>query len=60
MDLAFPAGRVLIVFLAVIITGQVAGDRRSERPKGVQLLIVYLGLLFLAVCSVSLITRRLT
>ena len=42
MDLAFPAGLVLIVLLAVLITGQVAGDGRSDWLKGVQLLTVYL------------------
>ena len=42
MDLAFPAGLVLIVFLAVLITGQVAGDGRSDWLKGAQLLVVYL------------------
>jgi Ca2+:H+ antiporter len=48
MDLAFPAGLVLVVFLSVLITGQVAGDGRSEWLKGVQLLAVYvvLGLTF--------------
>jgi Ca2+:H+ antiporter len=48
MDLAFPAGLVLIVLLSVLITGQVAGDGRSEWLKGVQLLAVYvvLGLTF--------------
>jgi Ca2+:H+ antiporter len=42
MDLAFPAGLVLIVFLAVLITGQVASDGRSDWLKGMQLLVVYL------------------
>jgi Ca2+:H+ antiporter len=42
MDLAFPAGLVLTVLLAVLITGQVAGDGRSDWLKGVQLLAVYL------------------
>ena len=48
MDLAFPAGLVLIVLLSVLITGQVAGDGRSDRLKGIQLLAVYvvLGLTF--------------
>ena len=41
LDLAFPAGLVLIAFLAVLITGQVAGDGRSDWLKGVQLLAVY-------------------
>ena len=42
MDLAFPAGLVLMVLLSVLITGQVAGDGRSDWLKGVQLLAVYL------------------
>lgn len=42
MDLAFPAGLVLIVLLSVLITGQVAGDGRSDWLKGMQLLAVYL------------------
>jgi Ca2+:H+ antiporter len=42
MNLAFPAGLVLIVLLSVLITGQVAGDGRSDWLKGVQLLAVYL------------------
>ena len=42
MDLAFPTGLVLIVLLSVLITGQVAGDGRSDWLKGVQLLAVYL------------------
>jgi len=42
MDLAFPVGLVLIVLLSVLITGQVAGDGRSDWLKGVQLLGVYL------------------
>jgi Ca2+:H+ antiporter len=42
MDLAFPTGLVLTVFLAVLITGQVAGDGRSDWLKGAQLLVVYL------------------
>jgi Ca2+:H+ antiporter len=33
---------VLTVLLAVLITGQVAGDGRSDWLKGVQLLTVYL------------------
>lgn len=48
MDLAFSGGMVLSVMLAVLITGQVAGDGRSDWLKGVQLLAVYviLGLAF--------------
>ena len=42
MDLVFGKGLVLTVFLAVLITGQVAGDGRSDWLKGVQLLAVYL------------------
>jgi Ca2+:H+ antiporter len=42
MDLAFGGGLVLSVLLAVLITGQVAGDGRSDWLKGVQLLAVYL------------------
>ena len=42
MNLAFTAGLTLTVLLSVIITGQVAGDGRSDWLKGVQLLAVYL------------------
>jgi Ca2+:H+ antiporter len=42
MDLAFPAGLVLMVILSVLITGQVANDGRSDWLRGVQLLAVYL------------------
>jgi Ca2+:H+ antiporter len=42
MDLAFPAGLVLMVLLSAIITAQVAGDGRSDWLKGLQLLAVYL------------------
>jgi Ca2+:H+ antiporter len=42
MDLAFSTGLVLTVLLSVLITGQVAGDGRSDWLKGVQLLAVYL------------------
>lgn len=45
--LAFSGGMVLTVLLAVVITGQVAGDGRSDWLKGVQLLAVY-GILGLA------------
>src|SRR5262245_7545896 len=34
MDLAFPAGLVLMVLLSAIITAQVAGDGRSRLAKG--------------------------
>jgi Ca2+:H+ antiporter len=55
MDLAFPAGLVLIVLLSVLITGQVAGDGRSDWLKGMQLLAVYLvlGLAFFFLPSAS-------
>jgi Ca2+:H+ antiporter len=54
MDLAFPAGLVLMVLLSAIITAQVAGDGRSDWLKGVQLLAVYLifGLAFFFLPSV--------
>ena len=42
LDLAFPVGLVLMVLLSVLITGQVAGDGRSDWLKGMQLLTVYL------------------
>ncbi|AWY38382.1 calcium/proton exchanger [Pseudomonas putida] len=42
MDLAFSNGLVLSLLMAVLITGQVAGDGRSDWLKGVQLLAVYL------------------
>jgi Ca2+:H+ antiporter len=41
MDLAFPAGLVLAVLLAVLISGQVASDGRSNWLEGAQLLAVY-------------------
>jgi Ca2+:H+ antiporter len=55
MDLAFPAGLVLAVLLSVLITGQVAGDGRSDWLKGMQLLAVYLvlGLTFFFLPSTS-------
>jgi Ca2+:H+ antiporter len=48
MNLAFGGGLLLAVLLAVLITGQVAGDGRSDWLKGLQLLAVYaiLGLAF--------------
>jgi Ca2+:H+ antiporter len=48
MDLAFAGGLVLTVLFAVLISGQVAGDGRSDWLKGAQLLAVYviLGLAF--------------
>jgi Ca2+:H+ antiporter len=42
MNLAFRPGLILIILLSVLITGQVAGDGRSDWLKGVQLLAVYL------------------
>lgn len=42
MDLAFPGGLVLMILLAVLITGQVAGDGRADWLRGAQLLGVYL------------------
>ena len=42
MDLVFSKSLVLAIFLSILITGQVAGDGRSDWLKGVQLLAVYL------------------
>jgi len=42
MDLAFPTGLVVTIMLAVLVTGQIAVDGRSDWLKGVQLLAVYL------------------
>jgi Ca2+:H+ antiporter len=42
MDMAFSGGLVLMIMLAVWITGQVAADGRSNWLRGVQLLAVYL------------------
>jgi len=42
MDLALPAGLVLTILLSILVTGQIAGDGRSDWLKGVQLLAVYL------------------
>jgi Ca2+:H+ antiporter len=44
MDLAFPAGLVLVVLVSVLITAQVANDGRSDWLEGIQLLTVYLAL----------------
>jgi Ca2+:H+ antiporter len=46
LNLAFPPGLVLMVLLSTLITGQVAGDGRSNWLKGAQLLAVYLVLGF--------------
>ena len=55
MDLAFQPGLVLTVLLAVLITGQVAADGRSDWLKGMQLLAVYLvlGLTFFFIPAAS-------
>ena len=60
MDLAFRGGLVLTVLLAVLITGQVAGDGRSDWLKGVQLLAVYLilGLAFFFAPAAPRATER--
>jgi Ca2+:H+ antiporter len=42
MDLVFTPAEVLAVFLAVLITGQVAADGETNWLEGVQLLAVYL------------------
>lgn len=42
MNLAFTSGLTLTMLLSVLITGQIAGDGRSDWLKGVQLLAVYL------------------
>ena len=42
LDLAFPAGLVVVVLLSVLVVAQVAGDGRSDWLKGAQLLTVYL------------------
>jgi Ca2+:H+ antiporter len=42
MDLVFSPAEVVAVFLAVLITGQVAGDGETNWLEGVQLLAVYL------------------
>ncbi len=54
MDLVFSGGLVATVLLSVLITGQVAGDGRSDWLRGVLLLAVYLifGLAFFFVPSV--------
>ena len=42
MDLVFTPAEVLAVFLAVLITGQIASDGESNWLEGVQLLAVYI------------------
>jgi Ca2+:H+ antiporter len=42
MDLVFTKGLLLAVILAILVTGQVAGEGRSDWLKGIQLLAVYL------------------
>ncbi len=42
MSLAFSGGLVLTILLAVLITGQVAADGRSDWLRGAQLIAVYL------------------
>jgi Ca2+:H+ antiporter len=58
MDLAFPAGLVLVVLVSVLITAQVANDGRSDWLEGTQLLTIYfvlgLTLFFVPANSTSL------
>jgi Ca2+:H+ antiporter len=42
MDLVFTPAEVLAVFVAVLITGQIASDGESNWLEGAQLLAVYL------------------
>jgi Ca2+:H+ antiporter len=42
MDLVFSPAEVLAVFVAVMITGQIASDGETNWLEGVQLLAVYL------------------
>jgi Ca2+:H+ antiporter len=42
MDLVFTPAEVVAVFVAVLITGQIASDGKSNWLEGVQLLVVYL------------------
>ena len=55
MGLVFGPGLVLTILLAVIITGQVASDGRTDWLRGVQLLALYLilGAVFFYVPNVS-------
>jgi Ca2+:H+ antiporter len=41
MNLTFPKGLIVMLFLSVILAAMVAGDGRSNWYKGVQLIIVY-------------------
>lgn len=41
MNLTFPKGLIVMLFLSVILASMVAGDGRSNWYKGVQLIIVY-------------------
>jgi Ca2+:H+ antiporter len=41
-DLILPINLVLVMFLATLIAGQIAGDGESNWLKGVQLLVLYL------------------
>jgi Ca2+:H+ antiporter len=41
MDLVFTPAEVVAVGLAILITGQIAGDGRSNWLEGAQLLVVY-------------------
>jgi Ca2+:H+ antiporter len=42
MNLTFPKGLIVMLFLSVILAAMVAGDGRSNWYKGVQLIIVYM------------------
>ncbi len=42
MNLTFPKGLIVALFLSVILAAMVAGDGRSNWYKGIQLIIVYL------------------
>lgn len=42
MDLVFTPAEVIAIALAILITGQIAGDGRSNWLEGAQLLVVYL------------------
>jgi Ca2+:H+ antiporter len=41
IDLVFTPAEVAAIGLAILITGQIAGDGRSNWLEGVQLLVVY-------------------